>query len=124
MDPKHQFAAQIMLSRANAERREQIEKFSHNSRGNSPTSENESGASSPVHLSENNNNLNENDSNNNNNPVRFPGPKTFLRGFLSKFCLQANSLGNYNGKLSVNEVNSHLQQAFVSVLSSNLVRFD
>lgn len=72
MDPKHQFAATLMLSRANAERREQIEKFSHNSRGNSPGSENESScgrlSSSPTPI---HNNINENDgNNNNNNPVR------------------------------------------------------
>jgi zinc finger protein 362/384 len=80
MDPKHQFAAQYMLSRAAAERREQIAanllSIAQNSRGASPalsdtSSCNERLSPPPENLhnntSGNNNNNNSNNNNNNNN---------------------------------------------------------
>lgn len=98
MDPKHQFAAQIMLSRAAAERRDQIEKFSgigQNSRGHSPASDTSScgarDSPQPDHHNHNSSMIENVSDNNNNNGVNSLGS------------------GNYNGKMSVNEVNSHFQ---------------
>lgn len=86
MDPKHQFAAQYMLSRAAAERREQIAanllSIAQNSRGASPalsdtSSCNERLSPPPENLHNNNtsgtNNNNNNNSNSNNNNVNNDG---------------------------------------------------
>lgn len=133
MDPKHQFAAQYMLSRAAAERRERdtilaaavaggssLLSIGQNSRGASPSAHSDTSScngrlSSPppdVQHGHNNQNsdagMNENASDNNNNTN---GTGNNLSG------------GNYNGKLSVNDVlrsqtSGHLHQQYQQVVAA------
>lgn len=128
MDPKHQFAAQYMLSRAAAERRDQVAaaiaggssllSIGQNSRGASPSAHSDTSScngrlSSPPpdhHIENNNNNgsLNDSASDNNNNTN---GTNNLSGG------------GNYNGKLSVNDVlrsqtSGHLHQQYQQVVAA------
>jgi zinc finger protein 362/384 len=123
MDPKHQFAAQYMLSRAAAERREQIAaggssllSIGQNSRGASPSALSDTSSCGrlssppPEHHNDNNNNgsgLNDSASDNNNN----------------NGTANSGSIGNYNGKLSVNDVlrsqtSGHLHQQYQQVVAA------
>lgn len=136
MDPKHQFAAQYMLSRAAAERRERdtilagiaggssLLSIGQNSRGASPSAHSDTSScngrlSSPPpdgqhSINDNNNNqngssgLNDSDNNNNTNGNSLSGN---------------GSAGSYNGKLSVNDVlrsqtSGHLHQQYQQVLNA------
>lgn len=134
MDPKHQFAAQYMLSRAAAERRERdsilaaavaggsglLSQIGQNSRGASPTHSEASSCNERMtpppdsHGGNENNQNSENASDNNNNTN---GTAT-------------NLSTNYNGKLSVNDVlrspptsqNLHQQyQQVVAAAAANIV---
>lgn len=119
MDPKHQFAAQYMLSRAAAERREQIAtggssllSIGQNSRSpsvHSDTSSCNGRLSSPPEHNDNNNN----------------GSNNGCSGDASDNNNNANNLsvGNYNGKLSVNDVlrsqtSGHLHQQYQQVVAA------
>lgn len=131
MDPKHQFAAQYMLSRAAAERRERdtilaaavaggssLLSMGQNSRGASPSAHSDTSScngrlSSPPpdgHHNQNDSGMNDNTSDNNNNTSGTPNS---LSG----------SLGNYNGKLSVNDVlrsqtSGHLHQQYQQAVAA------
>jgi zinc finger protein 362/384 len=109
MDPKHQFAAQYMLSRAAAERRERdtilaaavaggsnLLQIGQNSRGASPSAHSDTSScngrlsSPPPDMHQNDNAMSESASDNNNN----------TNGATSG----GGGVGSYNGKLSVNDV--------------------
>jgi zinc finger protein 362/384 len=129
MDPKHQFAAQYMLSRAAAERRERdsilaaaiaggsglLSQIGQNSRGASPVNSEASSCNNRMtsphsnenHVTDNNPNNNNNNSNNNNNNNNNAGDggsdnNNNTNGTATNLSTTGNL--NYNGKLSVNDV--------------------
>lgn len=130
MDPKHQFAAQYMLSRAAAERRERdtilaavagnssLLSIGQNSRGASPSAHSEdscNGRLSSPPPNDNNNNgssgMNENTSDNNNN----------TSGTTNN--LSSSGIGSFNGKLTVNDMlrsqtSGHLHQQYQIVAAA------
>lgn len=119
MDPKHQFAAQYMLSRAAAERREQIAanllSIAHNSRGASPANSESSSCNerlSPppenLHSGSNNNNngsnnanINANDGNSGLNEVASDNNNN-TNGTAN--ALGLNNIASYNHKHPMNDV--------------------
>lgn len=130
MDPKHQFAAQYMLSRAAAERRERdtilaaavaggssLLSIGQNSRGASPSAHSDTSScngrlsSPPPDLHNSNQNVGISDSNSDNNNNTNGASNNLSSG------------GNYNGKLSVNDVlrsqtSGHLHQQYQQVVAA------
>ncbi|XP_070501692.1 uncharacterized protein dati isoform X3 [Chironomus tepperi] len=140
-DPKHQFAAQYMLSRAAAERRERdtilasaiaggsglLSQISQNSRGASPAHSEASSCNDRMnsphpdsHGNENNQNNANSNNTNNNNPENASDNNNNTNGATN---LSTSGNLNYNGKLSVNDVlrtppGQHLHQQYQQIVSA------
>lgn len=149
MDPKHQFAAQYMLSRAAAERRERdtilaaavaggsgLLAISQNSRGASPAQSDTSSCNGRLSSapSEHGQNQHPNDSNNNQNNGQANGPSlndsnnNDNNNNTNGPTGNMSGMPNFNGKLSINDVlrsqsnavAGHLQQFSNSCLTNGI----